>query len=123
MANAGVQKKQTGEASSVGRAFWDPFWFMREMLGWGRSGGPPSFEVKETDDAYVCNVKLTLPEQADVAHMKAELDNGELTVVVPKAAAPAPGSAPPTRRRTSGSRHGAAANKPRHRPRPPSRRG
>lgn len=89
MENAGVQKKQAGESPSVARALWDPFGFMQDMFGWGRSGGGTLFEVKETDDTYVCKVKvnLTLPDQADVAHAKAELENGELTLVVPKAAA------------------------------------
>ena len=66
---------------------WDPFWFVHEMFGWRRLGDAPSFDVKETDDAYVYKVKLTVPDRADVARMKAELDNGELTLVVPKAAA------------------------------------
>jgi len=89
MENAGVQKKQTGESPSVVRALWDPFGFMQQMFGWGRSGDQPLFEVKETDDTFVCKVRvnLTLPDQADVAHAKAELENGELTLVVPKAAA------------------------------------
>ena len=89
MENAGVQKKQSGGSPSVARALWDPFGFMQEMFGWGRSGDAPLFEVKETDDTFVCKVKvnLTLPDQADVAHAKAELENGELTLVVPKAAA------------------------------------
>ena len=89
MENAGVQKKQTGQSPSVARALWDPFGFMQEMFGWGRSVDGPLFEVKETDDTYVCKVKvnLTLPDQADVTHAKAELENGQLTLVVPKAAA------------------------------------
>ena len=37
MGNVAVQKKQTGETPSVAHAVWDPFWFMREMFGWGRS--------------------------------------------------------------------------------------
>jgi hypothetical protein len=88
MENAGVQNKQTGETPSVARTLWDPFGFM-QMFGWGRSGEGPLFEVRETDDTYVCKVKvnLTLPGQADVAHAKAELSNGQLTLVVPKAAA------------------------------------
>jgi hypothetical protein len=89
MENAAVQKKQSEGSPSVVRALWDPFGFMQEMFGWGRSGEGPLFEVKETDDNFVCKVKvnLTLPDQADVAHAKAELENGELTLVVPKAAA------------------------------------
>ena len=89
MENAGVQKKQSGGSPSVVRALWDPFGFMQEMFGWGGSGDGPLFEVKETDDTFICKVKvnLTLPDQADVAHAKAELENGELTLVVPKAAA------------------------------------
>ena len=90
MENAGVQQKQTGQTASVVRALWDPFGFMQEMFGWGRSGNGPLFEVKETEETYVCKVKvnLTLPELADVAHAKAELENGELTLVVPKGAPP-----------------------------------
>src|SRR4051794_39027096 len=89
MENAGVQKKQTAGSPSAVRALWDPFGFMQEMFGWGRAGDQPLFEVKETDDTFVCKVRvnLTLPDQADVAHAKAELENGELTLVVPKAAA------------------------------------
>jgi hypothetical protein len=103
MENAGVQKKQTGESPSVARALWDPFGFMQEMFGWGRSGEGPLFEVKETDDTYICKVKvnLTLPDQADVAHAKAELENGELTLVVPKAAAAMLATQPPPRTTTS----------------------
>ena len=99
MENAGAQKKQTGGSSSSGRALWDPFGFM-QMFGWGRSssGDAPLFNVEETDDTYVCkvNVKLTLPGQADVAHAKAELENGELTLVVPKVVAAMPEPAAPT---------------------------
>ena len=113
MENAGVQKKQTAESPSVTRALWDPFGFMQEMFGWGRSGGEPLFEVKETDDTYVCKVKvnLTLPDQADVAHAKAELENGELTLVVPKAAAAAPEPQSPPRRtgRAKGNGKGSAS--------------
>jgi HSP20 family molecular chaperone IbpA len=99
MENARAQKKQTGQTSSGARALWDPFGFM-QMFGWGRaSGDAPLFNVEETDDTYVCkvNVKLTLPGQADVAHAKAELENGELTLVVPKAmtAMPEPAAAVP----------------------------
>src|SRR5690349_1427727 len=99
MENAGVQKKQTGEAPSVVRALWDPFGFMQAMFGWGGSASGPLFEVKETDGTYVCKVKvqLTLPEQADLTHAKAELDRGELTLVVPKLAAVAPEPASPPR--------------------------
>lgn len=101
MEKAGVRKEQAAGTSSVPGAMWDPFWLMREMFGWGRSADRPSFEVLETDDGYVCkvNVKLALPAQADAAHMKAELDDGQLTLVVPKAAAllpePAAASASP----------------------------
>src|SRR3954465_12969004 len=97
MENAGVQKKQTGETPNVLRALWDPFGFMQEMFGWGRTADGPLFEVRETDDTYVCKVKvqLTLPDQADVAHAKAELDRGELTLVVPKAAVAKPEPVPP----------------------------
>jgi hypothetical protein len=123
MANVAVHKKQTGEASSVARAVWDPFWFMRELFQWGRSADVPAF--KETDDAYVYTVKLTLPDQADVDRVKAELDNGQLTLVVPKGAAatPPPVSPPPRTRRTTGSSRGSAARTPRRGARTPSRRG
>ena len=90
MENVAVEKKQTGETPSVARAMWDPFWFMHEMFGWGRSVGVPSFDVKETGDAYIYKVKLTVPGQADVARVKAEFNNGELTVVVPKASTSTP---------------------------------
>ena len=124
MANVAMQKKQVGETPSVARAAWDPFWFMREMFQWGRSADAPAFDVKETADAYVCKVKLTLPDQADVARLKAELDNGELTLVVPKAAAapPPPVPSPPRTRRTTGSGRGSAARTPRRGARSPSRR-
>ena len=123
MENAGVQKKQATETPSIVRAFWDPFGFVQQMFGWGRSVEGPLFEFKETDDTYVCKVKLTLPDQADVAHAKAELDKGELTLVVPKAAAamseresssrssgatPAPASPPRRGRRAKGSGNGRA---------------
>ena len=151
MENAGAQKKQTGETSSVARALWDPFGFM-QMFGWGRaSGDAPLFNVEETDDTYVCkvNVKLTLPGQADVAHAKAELANGELTLVVPKAVAamrapagpqpeqtaatpeqaaatPEPASPPPRRTRRakgSGKARGSAGGAPRRGTRTRARRG
>lgn len=108
MDNAGVENKQAAGTSSVAWAMWDPFWFMRQMLGWGRSANAPSFEVKETDDSYVCkvNVKLTLPDQADAAHVRAELDDGELTLRVPKAAVakPEPSRAPEPERTANRSR-------------------
>lgn len=50
MQNAGAQKEQTGETASAVGALWNPFWFMQEMFGWGRSRDAPSFEVKETED-------------------------------------------------------------------------
>ena len=147
MENVAVKKKQAGGTPSVAHGLWDPFWFMNEMLGWGRSvdepvvaasvdepvaaaketDGVPSFDVTETDGAYVCKVKvkLTLPDQADVARVKAGLDNGELTLVVPKAAAatPEPTSPPPTKRRTQGKGRKSAARKPRRGARSRSRRG
>ena len=49
---------------------WDPFWFMHEMFDWARSVGAPSFDVKETGDAYIYKVKLTVPGQADVARVR-----------------------------------------------------
>ena len=147
MENVPVQKKEPGGTSSAAHAVWDPFWFMREMFGWGRSvdapsfdvkktddaprfdvkktDGAPSFDVKETDDAYVCKSKLTLPDQADVARVKAELHNGELTLVVPTAAAatPEPASPPPKTRQSKGNGRGSAARKPRRRAHSRSRRG
>ena len=97
MENPGVQKKQTGETPSAVRTLWDPFGFMQGMFGWGRSSDAPVFEVKETDQAYVCRIKvpLTLPDQVDVAQAKAQLDNGELTLVVPKPTLAAPAPVPP----------------------------
>ena len=160
MENVAVQKKQAGETASAFNAMWDPFWFMREVFGWARSSHAPSFDlkerdvpsfdVKEADDTYVCKVKvkLTLPEHADVAHAKAELDNGELTLVVPKAAAtpefvapkaavakpeltvpkaaaakPEPVSPPRRTRRAKGNGSGSAGRKPRRGRRTPARRG
>ena len=61
MENAGIQKQQTAGTSSTARPMWDPFWFMRAMLSWARPADAPSFDVKETDDTYVCKVKLALP--------------------------------------------------------------
>jgi HSP20 family molecular chaperone IbpA len=122
--NVAVHNKQTGGTPNVARAVWDPFWFMRELFQWGRSADAPAFDVQETEDAYVYNVKLALPEQADVDRAKAELDNGQLTLVVPKAAAarPRPVSPPPRTRRTTGSGRGSAARRPRRGARTPSRR-
>lgn len=94
MEDALLQKKPTAEGSRAG-VLWDPFWFVDEMFGWTH----PVFDVKETDDAYVykLKVKLTLPGQVDVAHVKAEIENGQLTLVVPKeaVAAPEPATPPP----------------------------
>ena len=49
---------------------------------------------EKSDTFYACERSygsfsrtFTLPDQADVSHVKAELKNGELTVVVPKTAA------------------------------------
>lgn len=105
MENAGFQRKSAGTTASAYNAMWNPFWFMHQVLGWGRSSHAPSlhvkeadapaFDVKEADGTYVCKVKLTLPERADVTHARAELDNGELTLVVPKASAAQPGLAVP----------------------------
>jgi HSP20 family molecular chaperone IbpA len=102
MENAAAQRNRSAESPSVVQALWDPFGFMQAMFGWGRSSDVrPLFEVKETGDTYVCKVKvpLTLPDQADLAHARAELDNGELTLVVPKAAVAAPEPASPPRKR------------------------
>jgi hypothetical protein len=124
MENSAGEKKRTAGTSNVGWALWDPFWFMREMFGWGRFAGAPSFDVKETDDSYNCkvNVKLMLPPQADV---KAELDGGELTLVVPKAAAIMPPRArEPMQDRKSpgGDRRGSAGRTGRRGARKPARR-
>lgn len=100
MEKALLQKKPTAEVSRVAGVLWDPFWLMDEMFGWTH----PVFDVKETDDAYLykLRVKLTLPGQVDVAHVKAEIDNGQLTLVVPKeaAATSAPERKPRRRART-----------------------
>jgi hypothetical protein len=124
MANVAVHTKQTGETPNVARAVWDPFWFMRELFQWNRSADAPAFDVQETEDAYVYKVKLALPDEADVDRAKAELDNGQLTLVVPKAAAatPRPVSPPPRTRRTTGSGRGSAARTPRRGARTPLRR-
>jgi HSP20 family molecular chaperone IbpA len=125
METAGLQKQQTNQTRSVAGPLWDPFWFMREMFGWGRSAATSSVDVKETDDTYVCKVKLTLPDQADVAHVKAELHDGELTLVVPKAAAanPEPAPPPPTTRRAKGNGRRSANTTARRGARTPARRG
>jgi HSP20 family protein len=57
--------------------------------------GKRETEKEEKDDTYYAcersygtfSRSFTLPEQADTAHVKAELKQGELTVVVPKSAA------------------------------------
>ena len=72
----------------------DPFWFMRAMFRWGSSSIAPAFDVAETKDAYVYKATLTLPGQVDAGHLKAELDNGQLTLVVPKVASLAPAPVP-----------------------------
>lgn len=134
MDDAGAQRKQAGETSSIVRSLWDPFGLMQGMFGWGRPADGPLFEVEETDDTFVCKVKiqLTLPDQADLRQVKAELDNGELTLVVPKSAAaqaesdqPAPGSPPPRTRRAkaTGKGNGSARRTPRRGGRPGARRG
>ena len=71
-------------------AVWDPFWFMREMFRWASASAAASFDVAEKEDAYVYKAKLTLPAQVDADHVKAALDNGELTLVLPKVAAVTP---------------------------------
>jgi hypothetical protein len=99
-------------------AFWDPFWFMREVFRWGSSSAATAFDVAETKDAYVCKAKLALPAQVDAGHLKAELDKGQLTLVVPKAAAreSTPSSSGKTRSRRE------AAQAPRRRARGSSSR-
>jgi HSP20 family protein len=57
--------------------------------------GKREAEKEENDDTYYAYERsygsfsrsFTLPEQADAAHVKAELKGGELTVVVPKSPA------------------------------------
>jgi len=124
MENDGVERKQTGPTPSVARGLWDPFGFMQAMFGWGRSAQEPLFEVKETDRTYVCKLKgqLTLPAQADLAHAKAELDKGELTLVVPKAAA-TPEPRATERPKASGKGRGSARRAPGRGARTTSRRG
>ena len=104
-------------------AVWDPFWFMREMFRWGSSSIAPAFDVAETKDAYVYKAKLTLPGQVDAGHLKAELDNGQLTLVVPKVASLAPAPVPTRKRRTTEGGRGSAARTPRRGARSPSRHG
>jgi HSP20 family protein len=70
------------EAGGLARSGYDPFEMMREMLGWdpfrelGRFGGfgggkdlatfNPSFDVKETKDAYIFKADLPGIKQEDV---------------------------------------------------------
>jgi len=121
-----VRKKQSGGIPDVAQTLRDPFWFMRQMFGWGRSveapslepkktEGAPSFDVKETDGAYVCKLKLTLPDMADVAHLKARLYQGELTIVVPKAAVgeDVPASPPPKTLQSKKAGRGSSPRTPR----------
>ncbi|HEY0705524.1 MAG TPA: Hsp20 family protein, partial [Polyangia bacterium] len=57
--------------------------------------GKREAEKEEKDETYYTYERtygsftrgFTLPEYADVAHVKAELKNGELTIVVPKSPA------------------------------------
>ena len=58
------------------------------------SGKRETEKEEKEDTYYACERSygsftraFTLPEQADASHIKAELKNGELTIVVPKAAA------------------------------------
>ena len=119
MENAGVEKQQTAGTSSIAGPVWDPFWFMRAMLMWWRPTDAPLFDVKETDDTCVCTakVKLALPDQADATQVTAELNDGALTLLVPKAAplAPEPASSSKARRRTASDRRGSGKRKPRRR--------
>ncbi len=98
MDHGDAHKNDGGGTGSVVRALWDPFGFMEAMFGWRQPGVRPLFEITETDDTYVCSAKvqLTLPGGADVAHATAKLENGELTLVVPKAplVLPEPASPP-----------------------------
>jgi HSP20 family protein len=145
MSDIAVRKRNGGETlGSLVRRDFEPFRFMREMMGWDpfRELTPvlpaaipayaPAFEVKETKDAFVFKADLpgvkeadlevtvagnrltvsgkresekeekddtyyayersygsfsrtfTLPDHVDTAHVKAELNSGELTVAVPK---------------------------------------
>jgi HSP20 family protein len=58
------------------------------------SGKRESEKEEKEDTYYACERSygsftraFTLPEQADASHIKAEMKNGELTIVVPKVAA------------------------------------
>jgi HSP20 family protein len=58
------------------------------------NGKRESEKEEKGDTYYACERSygsftrsFTLPDQADLEHVKAELKNGELTIVVPKAAA------------------------------------
>jgi hypothetical protein len=103
MANVEVHKRPSAETSNTSQRGWDPFWFMREMLHWTPFRYSPTFDVKETDDAYV------------------------YTLVVPKTAAAVtrpPAAPPPERtRRTTETDRGSAARTLRRGARSPSRRG
>jgi len=79
-----------GEQGSGRVAVWDPFWFIREMFRWGSASAAAIFDVAATQNSYVYKAKLTLPDRVDAEHVTAALDNGELTLVVPKAAAVTP---------------------------------
>jgi len=142
---AGIIKRDQGTPQLSQRGTLDPFEMMREMLSWepfrevSRFGGAgtglgftPTFDVKETKDAYVFKADLpgckeedvdisltgnrlmisgkreeekreegerfyayersygtfsrafTLPEGVDAEHVRAELKDGVLNVVVPK---------------------------------------
>jgi len=117
MDNAAAQNKPTVGTPSVVRTMWDPFGFMQAMFGWDRPRARHLFEVKETGDKYVCKLKvqLSLPDQADLAHARATLDNGELTLVVPKAAeaTPEPASPPRAKRRAKQNGNGNGSESPR----------
>jgi HSP20 family molecular chaperone IbpA len=138
MDNAGGDKNRTAGTSSSAWTMWDPLWLMRQMFGWGRSADAPAVDVKETDDTYVCkvNVKLALPDQVDAAHVKAQLEDGKLTLVVPKAAAAVPererqpdqqrqasSPSPKARRTTGNDRRRSAGHARRRKARTPARRG
>ena len=78
MENAAVQKKQSGGSPSVVRALWDPFGFMEEMFGWGRSGDGPLFEVKETDIEGSCYRSFDHDKKRDFCERGIDFEHNEL---------------------------------------------
>lgn len=79
MANLTRRNEENGEASPAqgDPAAWDPFRLMREMLRWDPFRGPPavgpwtggfapSFEMTESEDAYVLKADLPGVKEEDV---------------------------------------------------------